>query len=345
MGVYQKRGEWYIDYYVNGKRVRELVGPNKYTAINAYSKRKSQLAEGRYFEIVKNENILLSEFFKIYLENHSKVNKKSWISDEFRSKTLNKYFGNLLLTQITKLGVEKYKSDRAKVVSPATVNRELALLKNVFSKAIEWEKYHRHNPVSKVKQFREDNARLRFLSDDEIARLYEHCDGELAALIKFAVNTGMRRGEIMGLEWNDVDIQKGLIYIKESKAGKGRIVPMNETVKNLLLCLPRKMGSNRIFQSNHNEQFKNRLKTANIQDVTFHTLRHTTASHLVMQGVDILTVSRILGHSDIKMTMRYAHLSQDFLSGAVRTLDTKWTPKHVLEPFEDESHLTQMIDI
>ncbi len=215
-------------------------------------------------------------------------------------------------------------------MAPATVNRELTLLKGIFSKAILWGKLHRINPVKQVKCFREDNFRLRYLSKDEIARLYEHCDEELYDLVKLALNTGMRRGEILNLTWKDIDIQKRLIYITDSKSGKGRVVPINDAVREVLINRKRHYAVSHIFLKFYRDRFEGVLKRAKIEDACFHTLRHTFASWLAMSGIDLLTVSRLLGHSDIKMTMRYAHLSPDYMTSAVQRLVTIWSQTPVL---------------
>ena len=136
MPVYHRNKIYYIDYYADGVRRREKVGPDRRMAEQALAKRISQVAEGKFFEITKDEKIGFKDFSALYYENHSKVNKKSWWSDEYRIVLLNTYFGEKYLNQITALDVEKFKADRIKSVAPATVNRELALLKGIFSKAI-----------------------------------------------------------------------------------------------------------------------------------------------------------------------------------------------------------------
>lgn len=144
--------------------------------------------------------------------------------------------------------------------------------------------------------------RLRFLSKDEIGRLYASCQGELLAFVTFALNTGCRRGEMLALTWQDIDIQRGQIHIRDSKSGKGRVIPMNETVKNLILSLKKQPDSPNIFSSYHREAFDAALVKAKIDDASLHSLRHTFASHLVMSGVDLVAVSRLLGHASIQMT-------------------------------------------
>ncbi len=326
MGVFLKNGAWWIDYRVNGRRKRQKIGPNKRLAERVLAKRQVEIAEGKFLDVIKDEKIKFKDFANTYIKNHAKINKKSWESDVHRLKPLIVAFGDKYLFQITTIDIEKFKSQRLEKVSPASVNREIACVKCMFNKAIRWGLFHRISPAKAVCKFKEHNQRLRFLSTEELSRLYDQCSGELLALVKVAVYTGMRRGEILSLTWNDVDISRQLIYIRDSKSGRGRVVPMNETVQNVFLSLKKLPDRPNIFGCKHREGFEGALKRAQIKDTSFHTLRHTFASHLTMAGVDILTVSKLLGHSDIKMTMRYAHLSPDYMANAVRVMDTIRTP-------------------
>ncbi len=171
MALYQKNGNWYIDYYVDHRRKREMIGQNRRMAEQVFAKRKVQILEGKYFDVARDEKIKFRDFANSDYEIHSKVNKKSGWCDDYRIKRLNTYFGDQYLNQITSLDIEKFKADRVKDAAPATVNRELALIKGIFTKAIQWEKFHRQNPAKLVKNFRENNERLRYLSKEEIVRL------------------------------------------------------------------------------------------------------------------------------------------------------------------------------
>jgi integrase len=126
---------------------------------------------------------------------------------------------------------------------------------------------------------------------------------------------------MMALTWPDIDIQRGQIHIRDSKSGKGRVISMNETVKSLILSLKKQPASPNIFSSYHREAFDAALAQAKIDDASLHSLRHTFASHLVMRGVDLVAVSRLLGHASIQMTMRYSHLSPEHQARAVGVLD------------------------
>ena len=210
MGIHFKKDNWFLDYRANGRRIREKVGPSKKLAENALSKRKVQIAENKFFDIKPEGRIKFQEFADTYLKNHAQPNKKSWEStDRCILKNLVAFFGEIHLNEITPLIVERYKVERRKNVSPATVNRALSCLRCMFNKAIQWDKA-KENPVKKVKFFKEDNIRLRFLENEEIDRLMLQCSPRLQAAVTVALNTGMRKGEIANLKWRDIDFQRNV---------------------------------------------------------------------------------------------------------------------------------------
>jgi len=151
MAIYLKNGNYWIDYYAYGKRRREKIGSSKALAENVLRKRKLQIAENKYLDIRKEQKIKFEDFADEYLEIHSKPNNKSWRkSDLMHIRALKGFFFGKYLYEITTLLVEKFKIERAKEVSPATVNRNLSCLKSIFNKAIAWGKASK-NPVKQVK--------------------------------------------------------------------------------------------------------------------------------------------------------------------------------------------------
>ncbi|MFH0732913.1 MAG: site-specific integrase, partial [Candidatus Omnitrophota bacterium] len=213
-----------------------------------------------------------------------------------------------------------------KKISPATVNRELACLKCMLNKAVLWGKLSA-NPATKVRLLKENNARLRFLSKEEIMRLLGNCAEHLKPVVTLAVFTGMRKGEILNLKWQDIDIQRGLINIYDSKNGSKREAYINETVKRALIAVRKNPESPYVFFRKDGKPYYSLRKSfftacnkSGILDFRFHDLRHTFASQLVMSGVDIKTVQELLGHKSIEMTLRYSHLAPSHKSRAVELL-------------------------
>jgi integrase len=326
MGVYKRGTTWYIDYYAGYKRRRERIGPSKRQAETVLKKRMVQVAENRFLEVEKYEKIKFEKMTDLYLENYSKPNKKSSRRDATSINNLKPFFAGIHLHEITPLDIEKYKKKRQLQVSDATVNREIGCLKHMFTKAIEWGKV-KENPGKKVKLLRERNRRVRYLEEKEIKRLYNACAEHLKPIVIVALNTGMRKEEILSLRWKDLDFRSRIISILDTKNGERREIPMNDIVYKTLLAVRKIPDSSWVFCKKNGERYGNvrkafegAKKRAGIVDFRFHDLRHTFASHLVMAGVDLKTVQELLGHKSFEMTLRYAHLSPDHKKTALDVL-------------------------
>jgi len=183
------------------------------------------------------------------------------------------------------------------------------------------------------------------LEKKEIKRLYNTCPEYLKSIVALAVCTGMRRGEILNLKWPDVDFRRKIITILKTKGQKKREVPVGVGISRLLLKQRKHPDNPYVFCyedgrciGSFKRSFKTALKRAGIKDFTFHDLRHTFASHLVMSGVDLKTVQEIMGHSSFTTTLRYAHLAQNHKRRAMEIfdsrMDTIWTPKREKEKTE-----------
>jgi len=323
MSVYKRRDSYYIDYYFEGERIRERVGTNKKLAERALAKRKTEIAEGRFFSESTRSNVTFDDLSNDFMK-WSKANKRSWERDQRSIRLMSRKFGSLKLTKITPKLIEDYKQERLKSVKGATVNRELACLKSMFSKAVIWDMAS-SNPVKKVKMLREGPERLRFLVKAEIDALIKECSEDLRPLVIVAVNTGMRYGEIVGMTWDHVDLVNKRIRITRSKSGRSRDIPMNRAVYDLIA--KRERVSKFVFCRSDGTKinsvrtaFLRALERAGIEDFRFHDLRHTFASHIVMSGVDLITVMELLGHTTTKMTLRYAHLCDEHRTKSMEKL-------------------------
>jgi len=220
-----------------------------------------------------------------------------------------------------------------------TINFEIAALKTIFNVAIKWD-YLRANPTKGVKKLKvTDSKPLKFLSIEECQKLLNACPPDLYPIYFTFLNTGMRKAELENLEWDDIDFKRKKIKIRrkefwQPKTGE-REIPINQQLYDLLQKL--KSENDKSIQSNFvfpdkttGGKIKTKLreklikiaKDAGIDGLTkLHTLRHTFASHLVMNGVDLPTVKKLMGHSDIQTTMIYAHLAPDHLEKAVDRLN------------------------
>jgi len=217
-------------------------------------------------------------------------------------------------------------------VGPATINREMATLKHALSKAVEWKLLRKtaREELTAIKKYQEPDGRLRYLSGEaEAERLLEACGDSLRPIVVTALHTGMRKGELLGLTWDSVDMTHGFIRLKQTKNGKARALPFNETLWDLFSGLRTRHDVPWVFHDaegrRHNDTrhpFEEACEGAGLTDFHFHDLRHTFASWLIMRGVPLATVSNLLGHTSPTMTLRYAHLSPKHLTSAVRVLDS-----------------------
>jgi integrase len=302
------------------------VGPSKKQAQDALNARKGEIAQGKFDLSKIRPSVKFGEIAADYLE-YSMANKRSWKRDRTSINALSREFGKHRLTEITPWLIEKYKRKRREQVSPASVNRELACLKHMFTMAIHWGKVE-ENPVKRVKLFRENNRRLRFLSQDETKDLLNECSEHLRPIVITALNTGMRLSEILSLTWDCVDFDLGVITVLNSKNSELRNIPLNTILTEELGRLKLHPNSEYVFARKSGQPplsirtaWENALKRAGIKDFRFHDLRHTFASNLVMAGADIVTVKELLGHKTVAMTMRYAHLNQEHKKRVVSYLD------------------------
>lgn len=291
----------------------------------------------------KKKSSTLGEFLLKHLDYSEKHNSPKWFQDKsifFRAHIVPFFGEDTPLKDINQQKVEAYKSKRLKTVSPRTVNLELTCLKTLLRQAVEWgeldQKY-----LPKFKKLSATENRLRFLSKEEINALMdaaEKYDSDMLAYVRLMLYAGLRLGEALNLRWDDVNLDQKILTIAprkdwNTKTKRGRIVPIPEDLHVYLT--QRKMvypdseyvvlGTKRYTKYRIKRLFMKVTQDAGLptegeNKVTAHTLRHTYASHLVMNGTPLYTVSALLGHSDAKTTQIYAHLAPDYLRDSVNGL-------------------------
>ena len=329
MRIYKhKNGVWYLDYSFNGKRVRESIGRSKKLALEALKAKETDIIRGKHLGIKQHKPISFDNLCKEYL-SFSKANKSknSYNRDIASVKRLKEVFHGMPVAKVTAQELERYKNMRREEVKPATINRELSCIKHMFTKAVHWD-YLPENTLRTVAKFKEPPGRTRYLNEEEIERLLYCCAEHLKPIVIMAMNTGMRKGEILNLKWSDIDMINRVIMVRTSKNNESRSVPINETLYSEFLKLQGDCtGDNTVFTDktgkpikNIDHAFEGARKRAKLKDFRFHDLRHTFASHLVMNGVDIRTIQILLGQKTIAMTLRYSHLSDKTLKDAVDKL-------------------------
>ena len=327
MAIYKKGRHWYIDYYVKGVRKRKKIGPSKQVAELALAQVEVKIAKGEYLGIYEEKKLTFRQFAPEYLA-YSQANKApgSYRRDQgIIEARLMPFFGEQYLSEITLAMAEQYKGQRLTVVDPATVNKELNCLKAMLNKAVAW-KHLKTHPLVGMTLLKEPPGRLRYLTLEEKDRLLEACADPLylRPIVELAMHTGMRRGNIVKLRCADIDLKRRMILLPRTKNNERNVIPMNDTVAAVLQAMPRHLNSDVLFPGVNGNMvtmaFKRACRRAGIPDFRFHDLRHTFGSYLAMEGFNLRTIQQLLGHKDLRMTMRYSHLSAEHLQQAVNRL-------------------------
>ncbi len=321
-----KRGDIYwIFGRIDGQRLDRSLKTKVRKEAEDIAKHIAGEASKRKYGIPTTKKIRLGDFMVRYLEYCTANNKPSTVSGKrFDVQFILAYFGDIPLVNITPEAIEAFKSERRSKVAAATINNDLATFKHALNLAVTWG-YLDRSPAGKVRKYAVKNERTRYLTKAEAESLIKECPVELKPVVITALYTGMRRGEILGLDWQNVDLERKQITIIDSKNNDSRVVPLNDLLYTVLSAIEPKDGF--VFRSRSGGRFKSvrkgfisAVKRAGIKDFTFHDLRHTFASWLAMKGVPLNTIGILLGHRTLTMTRRYSHLAPDYLTKVVELL-------------------------
>jgi integrase len=330
-GLYKRGNTWWMTY-------RDAIGKQRFESCKTSNKKD---AEQRLVDRRKEalEGIAPAPPIKPLALNDLKDRYLAFVGHQRGVETKKIHFahfarvwGNPPIHTLTVEVLDRYRAHRrGESVGPATINREMATLKHALSKAVEWKLLRKalREELTAIKKYQEPDGRLRYLSGPEEAdRLLQACEDFLKQIVLTAIHTGMRKGELLGLRWDQVDMTHGFIRLKQTKNGKARALPLNETLWSLFSSLGTRQDVPWVFHDSEGRRyndirhpFDKACEVAGMTDFHFHDLRHTFASWLVMKGVPLATVSTLLGHTSPMMTLRYAHLSPKHLTSAVRVLD------------------------
>jgi site-specific recombinase XerD len=352
-GVFEKvpgSGIWWICYWdAAGRKRREKAGTWA-SARDLYTKRKNEALQGKKLpETLRRATIPFADIARDALA-YSKAYKASttYRCDAGRMEVLLGWFRGYPAESITAHDIER--QFQKQEWGPATCNRYRALLSFIYRLAIRNDKI-KENPARLVEHRHEDNARIRFLSDDEEAALRKtipaNCPQHMPEF-DLGLNTGMRLGEQYGLLWENVSIPLRVLTIPRGKNGSMRHVPLNRAAVQALEELRKLYKDSELVCGGAREPrrwFEPVLKEAKISNFSWHCLRHTFASRLVMGGVDLRTVQELLGHKVIAMTVRYAHLAPKHTLAAVERLDipTESSTDTTTDTDGSEQRITQVM--
>jgi integrase len=302
---------------------------------------ESAIREGRHFQAVEAKKHSVSDMISRYCSEYLPDNLQKTYSPKEQSERTSRLnwwsskIGHSLLSDITQQLIDEHLSKMTQ--SPATRDKYLKNLSHVFTIAInKWGWLH-ENPAKKVTSPTLPRGRVRFLDDDERAKLLKACKQSpnplLYPCVILALSTGMRQMEQMQLVWSDVNLKHGYLILHETKNGERRRVTLAGTCLELLNehAKIRRLDSQLLFPSNRNPQkpielrkaFANALKAAEINNFKWHDLRHCTASYLAMNGASLAEIAEVLGHKTLAMVKRYSHLSEGHVSSVVTSMNEK----------------------
>ena len=343
----QGDGRYTVNIMVDGVRVHRVIGKEsegvtRKQAEEFIEQARTDARKGR-LNLPKGRKVVLGfrEAAKKYLiklekEDGKDIKKKCQRIDLH----LAPFFKDKPLSNITTFDIERFKKKRKEAeMANGTINRELAVLSHVFSKAIEW-KWIEHRPA-KINRLKEDSGRIVYLTSSQVAKLLEkaaeHQSSFIYPFIVIALESSMRRSEILSIRISDIDLQRRIIYIPRAKSG-AREQPITKSLvtyleKYLKTTKPEQMW---LFPSNRSKcghikwpekAFRDVVIAAGLdpKQVVRHTLRHTAITHLVQAGVDLPTVQRISGHKTLQMVARYSHQNGEHIQSAMDLLEERYS--------------------
>ena len=341
--LYLRNKTWWLDFRHNGARhaVRLGKGISRSVAKELASVTRGGILKGEAGIGKKAKDLSFDDARKKF-ELWATASKKPGTARAYAEclRRLTESFSGTRLSTLSPFLVEKHKQTRIQAGARVRANRELAVLKSLFNRCREWKLFEGENPVASVKLLKEPRQRLRFLEPAEEDRLLAECGEPLRTLILVGTNCGLRlKSEALTLRWADVDVARRTLTVAAAyaKSGTSRTVSLNSVVLRALTGLPR--ISDFVFAKPNGKPyhairgFRAACQRAGLTRVTPHTLRHTFATRLVENGVDLRTVQELGGWATLSLIQRYAHVSPsrkaEAVEGLVRNSTTLFTTQEI----------------
>ncbi len=304
---------------------------------------EAAIEERRYRNVAQAKKRTVAELIDRYIENVLPKKPRSARTQKQQLLWWREQLGLLILADLTadliadcRDKLAKRTVSTGKQISPGSVNRYMAALSHVLTIAVKEFKWLPDSPMRDVSKMPEPKGRVRFLSEGERNRLLEACreseSRHIFVVVMLALSTGMRKGEILNLTWDDVDMERRTIVLHDTKNQERRAVPLAGKAYDLVLDLQgsRSSHSNYLFPSSVPDRpsgikksWYTALKRASIENFRFHDLRHSAASYLAMNGASLPEIAAVLGHKTYEMVKRYAHLSDQHTADVVERMNKK----------------------
>ena len=318
MATIEKRGQfWRVKVRRAGLPAQTKTFNNRTHAQQWARSVESDLDKGIVVDRRTAQRLSLAEVLERYRREVTPT-KRGSADENLRLKAMaQRPFARIKMSALTSSQLAAYRDERLKVVSGATVNREFSVLSHAIDTARrEWDVYLPTNPCTLVRRPPQGRPRDRRLQGDEEKRLLAACRGArnkwLAHFVALAIETGMRRGELLGLLWDNVDLERRTALLPLTKNGDSRGVPLSSRAVDVLRALPPSTNG-RVFGELTREalkqSFNRAARRAGITGLRVHDLRHEATSRFFEKGLNVMEVASVTGHKTLQMLKRYTHLS------------------------------------
>ena len=317
---------YWIEYYLNGKRTRERIGRSKKAAENRFREIQTAKAEGRHINKNKNSLVNLGNLRDWYLDLPEVMQKRSFRHIQTSINIVVSHVGQKLsLSQLGPEEIEKFRKIRlrkntlwGRPAKPATVNRNVANFRAMLNRAVDYGKLE-INPIGRIKQLEENNIRERVLSQDEFERLLSNCHGEIKGCVLIAYYLPMRQEEIVNLTWEEIDFKHGFIRLgaNRTKTKTVRSIPMHQKIIYYLQCLPRPLNGGFVFSKRcyNRKAYKKAVQAVGLGDFNFHDLRHCAINNLRLAGNDHFVIKQASGAKTDSAFKRYNLVTEEEMKG------------------------------
>ncbi|MGY3132302.1 integrase [Bradyrhizobium sp. USDA 4501] len=337
---------WWVDFTVNSTRYRKRSPENTKAGAQAYEATlRQKLARGDSIELgaLRSKDLTFAEFAVKWFDDYVRPNNKysEQLSKKYiLSSSLLPFFGRKPVGQIKGHDIERYKAQQVQQgYTNKTITNRLTVLNKCFLTAYEWLELEEAPP--KIKWPKRALPEIDYLSPEECELLLSQANGLVRELVLTALRTGMRQGELRGLQWSSLDWLTRTVAVRHSYDDRGKtlVAPKNNRTRHIPLDIDvytmlyrRKKDTGYVFRGSEGRPFTNYrmhyairklCKKAGFRTIGWHTLRHTFASHLAMRGVPLPAIKELMGHSTITTTMRYAHVAPSTLRTAIEMLNPK----------------------
>ena len=325
MKVYQnKKGLYGIDYYdKTGKRHRQIVATNESAAKEELAKRTNAFYKAKNDPHLMQESQLFRDMAPLFIEHHIKLlpSKKTYLA---MFEKIVGYFGDYTLKEVTPLAVQTFYHKKAQETSYSNANRYFGIISKFFNCLNVWDKYDGPNPCRKVKKQPEEPFPPHPINEQEIHKLLPFISREVRPCVTIGFYTGLRRQELLGLRWENIDFTKETIYIPKTKTEQPRMIGLTRDVKRILQELnPQRSGL--VFGNVTEDKLKYQLNKASaksgIGHIRPHDMRHSFAVNFLNRGGSLEHLQRLLGHSKITTTQRYLQFKIGEIASKMMVMD------------------------